>query len=163
MNNFDYARASNVADAVRMIAADPAAKFIAGGTNLVDLMKENVARPSRLIDITHLPLREVDETQYGGLRIGALSPITTSPITRRSRRAIRVGQQVILAGVPRNCAIRPRPAATFRSARCPTSDTTTPCNNASWPAAARDRRLQSYARDLGASEHCVARIPPTCA
>ena len=52
MNNFDYSRASDVADAVRQIAADPAARFIAGGTNLIDLVKENVARPSRLIDIT---------------------------------------------------------------------------------------------------------------
>ena len=45
MNNFGYTRASDVADAVRQIAADPVAKFIAGGTNLIDLMKENVARP----------------------------------------------------------------------------------------------------------------------
>ena len=74
MNNFEYARASDVADAVRRIAADPAAKFIAGGTNLIDLMKENVARPSRLIDITHLPLDKIEETQDGGLRIGALVP-----------------------------------------------------------------------------------------
>ena len=74
MNNFGYTRASDVADAVRQIAADPAAKFIAGGTNLIDLMKENVARPSRLIDITHLPLNKIEETQDGGLRIGALVP-----------------------------------------------------------------------------------------
>ena len=63
-----------MADAVRQIAADPAAKFIAGGTNLIDLMKEHVARPSRLIDITHLPLNDVEETEDGGLRIGALVP-----------------------------------------------------------------------------------------
>src|SRR6266699_3950059 len=74
MNNFGYARASDVADAVRQIAADPGAKFIAGGTNLIDLMKENVARPSRLIDITHLPRNKIEETQDGGLRIGALVP-----------------------------------------------------------------------------------------
>jgi xanthine dehydrogenase YagS FAD-binding subunit len=74
MNNFGYTRASDVADAVRQIAADPGAKFIAGGTNLIDLMKENVARPSRLIDITHLPLNNIEETQDGGLRIGALVP-----------------------------------------------------------------------------------------
>src|SRR5712671_6543340 len=74
MINFGYTRASDVADAVRQIAADPAAKFIAGGTNLIDLMKENVARPSRLIDITHLPLDKIEETRDGGLRIGALVP-----------------------------------------------------------------------------------------
>ena len=74
MINFEYARASDVADAVRQIAADPEAKFIAGGTNLIDLMKYDVARPMRLIDITHLPLKTVEETASGGLRIGALVP-----------------------------------------------------------------------------------------
>ncbi len=74
MINFEYARASDVADAVRQITADPEAKFIAGGTNLIDLMKYDVARPMRLIDITHLPLKAVEETASGGLRIGALVP-----------------------------------------------------------------------------------------
>src|SRR5262249_26972511 len=74
MINFQYSRASNVADAVRQIAADPKARFIAGGTNLIDLMKEEVERPSRLIDITHLPLKAVEETAERGLRIGALVP-----------------------------------------------------------------------------------------
>src|SRR5262245_4329288 len=74
MINFQYTRASNVADAVRQIAANPTAKFIAGGTNLVDLMKMDVERPSRLIDISQLPLKTEDETADGGLRIGALVP-----------------------------------------------------------------------------------------
>src|SRR5580692_11801207 len=60
--NFHYARATDIADAVRQIAADPQAKFIAGGTNLVDLMKYGVERPLRLIDITRLPLKTVEET-----------------------------------------------------------------------------------------------------
>jgi xanthine dehydrogenase YagS FAD-binding subunit len=74
MINFEYARASDVADAVRQIAGDPGAKFIAGGTNLIDLMKEDVERPSRLIDISRLPLNRVEETTDGGVRIGALVP-----------------------------------------------------------------------------------------
>jgi xanthine dehydrogenase YagS FAD-binding subunit len=74
MIDFEYARANDVADAVRQMAADPKAKFIAGGTNLVDLMKEDVERPSRLIDISRLPLKTVEETGDGGLRIGALVP-----------------------------------------------------------------------------------------
>ena len=45
MNNFQYSRATDVADAIRLLAADPAAKLIAGGTNLIDLMKEDVERP----------------------------------------------------------------------------------------------------------------------
>jgi xanthine dehydrogenase YagS FAD-binding subunit len=74
MNPFHYIRASDVADAIRQIAADPAAKFIAGGTNLIDLMKYDVEHPARLVDISRLPLRSVEETPAGGLRIGALVP-----------------------------------------------------------------------------------------
>jgi xanthine dehydrogenase YagS FAD-binding subunit len=74
MINFQYARATDVADAVLQIAADPAAKFIAGGTNIIDLMKYDVERPVRLIDITHLPLKTIEETSNGVLRIGALVP-----------------------------------------------------------------------------------------
>src|SRR5271166_1212790 len=74
MINFQYARATDVADGVRQIAADLTARFIAGGTNLVDLMKEDVERPSRLIDISRLPLTSIEETPGGGLRIGALVP-----------------------------------------------------------------------------------------
>ena len=74
MINFAYTRASDVADAVRLIAGDPSAKFIAGGTNLLDLMKEDVERPSRLIDISRLPLNKIEETADGGVRIGALVP-----------------------------------------------------------------------------------------
>ena len=62
MINFQYARANDVADAVRQIAADRNAKFIAGGTNLIDLMKEDVERPARLIDISRLPLDKIEET-----------------------------------------------------------------------------------------------------
>jgi xanthine dehydrogenase YagS FAD-binding subunit len=74
MINFQYARATDVADAVRRIVGDPGAKFIAGGTNLVDLMKEDVERPSQLIDISRLPLKDIEETADGGLRIGAMVP-----------------------------------------------------------------------------------------
>lgn len=74
MINFDYTKASDVADAVRQMAADPAARLIAGGTNLLDLMKYEVQSPSRLIDISRLPLKTVEETAGGGLRIGALVP-----------------------------------------------------------------------------------------
>ena len=61
MINFQYSRATDVADAVRQIAADPEAKFIAGGTNLIDLMKYEVEHPARLIDISRLPLNQVEE------------------------------------------------------------------------------------------------------
>ncbi len=72
MINFQYTRAANLADAVQQIAADPAAKFIAGGTNLIDLMRGDVERPTRLIDISRLPLTKGEETDAGGVRLGAL-------------------------------------------------------------------------------------------
>ena len=59
MNRFSYLRAASVEEAVREVAGDPTARFIAGGTNLIDLMKYNVERPDRLIDITHLPPEEL--------------------------------------------------------------------------------------------------------
>jgi xanthine dehydrogenase YagS FAD-binding subunit len=72
MISFQYSRASDVADAVRQMAESPSSKFIAGGTNLVDLMKMDVERPSKLIDVSKLPLNKVEETPGGGLRVGAL-------------------------------------------------------------------------------------------
>lgn len=72
MNAFSYTRADGVATAVRERASEETAKFIAGGTNLIDLMKENVERPTRLIDITRIPLSTIAETERGGLRLGAL-------------------------------------------------------------------------------------------
>ncbi|MEZ0171253.1 xanthine dehydrogenase family protein subunit M [Microvirga sp. TS319] len=74
MINFQLSRAADLGDALRQIAADPDAKFIAGGTNILDLMKYDVERPRRLVDISHLPLRAVEETPSGGLHIGALVP-----------------------------------------------------------------------------------------
>jgi xanthine dehydrogenase YagS FAD-binding subunit len=74
MIGFHYSRAGDVADAVRLMSASPGAKFIAGGTNLVDLMKMDVEQPSQLIDVSKLPLNKVEPTTDGGLRIGALVP-----------------------------------------------------------------------------------------
>src|SRR5262249_18461115 len=72
MNPFSYTRATDIAGAVSEAAASGAAKFIAGGTNLIDLMKENIIHPDRLIDITHLPLNRIEDAGDGGLRLGAL-------------------------------------------------------------------------------------------
>ncbi|MGI4778285.1 MAG: FAD binding domain-containing protein [Janthinobacterium lividum] len=72
MNRFEYAKAHDPAQAVRL-AATPGARFLAGGTNLVDLLKENVERPGTVIDIRRLPLSGIEESSAGGLRIGALA------------------------------------------------------------------------------------------
>ncbi len=98
MINFDYARASDLADAVRLIAAEPGAKLIAGGTNLIDLMKVDVERPTRLIDITRLPLKSVEETAEGGLRIGALVPNTDLAYHPLVEQRYPVLASAILAG-----------------------------------------------------------------
>ena len=162
MNNFDYARVSNVADAVRMIAADPGAKFIAGGTNLIDLMKENVARPSRLIDITRLPLKQVDETQYGGLRIGALVPNSDLAYHPQISARYPLLASTILAGASsqlRNMASTG--GNLLQRTRCfYFYDTTTPCNKREPGSgcSAIDGLNRGHAI-LGTSQHCIAVHP----
>jgi xanthine dehydrogenase YagS FAD-binding subunit len=96
--NFDYIKARDVGDAVKQIGADPNARFIAGGTNLIDLIKENVARPTRLIDITGLPLTEIEETDAGGLRIGALVPNSDLAYDERIKKDYPLLSSAILAG-----------------------------------------------------------------
>ncbi len=72
MNNFQYSRATDTDSALKIISGDAAhSRFLAGGTNLVDLMRERIEQPQTVIDITRLPLSEVEERD-GGLRIGAM-------------------------------------------------------------------------------------------
>jgi xanthine dehydrogenase YagS FAD-binding subunit len=71
MNRFDYVRPNTVADAIQALRT-PASKVLAGGTNLVDLMKYDVDRPAFVIDINRLPLKDISVTADGGLRVGAL-------------------------------------------------------------------------------------------
>ncbi|WP_213775035.1 xanthine dehydrogenase family protein subunit M [Bradyrhizobium sp. dw_78] len=98
MNRFDYVRAESVADAVKALAAVPDARALAGGTNLVDLMKYDVAKPSRIVDINRLPLKAIEETPSGGLRIGAL--VTNSDLAWDPRVVKRYAllASAILAG-----------------------------------------------------------------
>jgi xanthine dehydrogenase YagS FAD-binding subunit len=98
MINFDYVKARDVGDAIKQIGGHPNARFIAGGTNLIDLMKENVARPTRLIDITGLPLTEMKETAAGGLRIGALVPNSDLAYDERIKTRYPLLSSAILAG-----------------------------------------------------------------
>lgn len=72
MIEFQYVRATDVSDALRQMAGDQTAKLIAGGTNLLDLMKLHIERPTTLVDITRLPLDQVERSSSGGLIIGAL-------------------------------------------------------------------------------------------
>jgi xanthine dehydrogenase YagS FAD-binding subunit len=162
MINFQYARASDVADAVRLIATDPAAKFIAGGTNLIDLMKEDVERPSRLIDISRLPLKSVESTPEGGLRIGALVPNSDLayhpliaeryPILGSALLAGASAQLRNMASVGGNLLQRTRCAYFY--------DTATPCNkrepNSGCSAINGLNRGHAI---LGTSDACIATHP----
>ncbi|MEV4755498.1 xanthine dehydrogenase family protein subunit M [Micromonospora sp. NPDC049559] len=73
MRPISYSRVADVATAVGVVTADPESKFLAGGTNQVDLLRIYVEQPARLVDINDLPLREIEERPDGGLRIGALA------------------------------------------------------------------------------------------
>jgi xanthine dehydrogenase YagS FAD-binding subunit len=162
MINFQYARANDVADAVRRIAAEPTAKFIAGGTNLVDLMKEDVERPSRLIDITHLPLKAVEETSNGGLRIGALVPNSDLAYHPLIAERYPMLASALLAGASaqlRNMASTG--GNLLQRTRCYYFyDTATPCNKrepgSGCSAIAGLNRMHAV---LGASESCIATHP----
>jgi xanthine dehydrogenase YagS FAD-binding subunit len=162
MINFQYSRASNVADAVRQMAASPGAKFVAGGTNLVDLMKMDVEKPAKLIDVTRLPLDKVEETPGGGLRIGALvrnSDLAYHPVVERrypvlsSALLAGASQQLRnMASVGGNLLQRTRCAYFY--------DTATPCNKrqpgSGCSAIGGVNRMNAI---LGTSEACIAVHP----
>ena len=162
MNGFEYTRAVDIVDAVRQIAADPAAKFIAGGTNLIDLMKENVARPSRLIDITRLPLDKIEETTVGGLRIGALVPNSDLAYHPRIEARYPVLSSAILAGASQQLRNMASTGGNLlQRTRCLYFyDTSTPCNKrepgSGCSAIGGINRMHAI---LGTSEHCIATHP----
>jgi xanthine dehydrogenase YagS FAD-binding subunit len=162
MINFAYVRADDVSDAVRMISADPGAKFIAGGTNLVDLMKEHVERPSRLIDISRLPLRQVEETAEGGLRIGALVPNSDLAYHPLIEQRYPLLASAILAGASQQLRNMASTGGNLlQRTRCAYFyDTVTPCNKrepgSGCSAIGGINRNHAI---FGASEHCIATHP----
>lgn len=162
MNNFQYSRAGDVTDAVRQSAADGSAKFIAGGTNLIDLMKYGVEQPARLVDISHLPLREVEKTPDGGLRIGALVPNSDLAWHPQVKDRYPLLSSAILAGAStqlRNMATTG--GNLLQRTRCLYFyDVATPCNKrkpgAGCSAIGGLNRINAI---LGASETCIATHP----
>ena len=130
MINFQYARAHDVADAVRQIAGDPNAKFVAGGTNLIDLMKMDVERPTKVIDITRLPLNEVEDTPSGGLRIGALVRNTDLAYHPLVQQRYPVLASAIMAGASQQLRNMASTGGNLlQRTRCTYFyDTATPCN-----------------------------------
>ena len=162
MNRFDYIRADTIADAVAALAGSPGAKALAGGTNLVDLMKYDVATPSRVVDINRLPLKAIEDTADGGLRIGAL--VTNSDLAWHPQIAKRYPllSSAILAGA----SAQLRNAATtggnlLQRTRCYYFyDTSTPCNKrapgSGCSAIGGVNRIHAI---LGASDACIAVHP----
>jgi xanthine dehydrogenase YagS FAD-binding subunit len=162
MINFQYARPNDVADAVRQIAADPAAKFIAGGTNLIDLMKDDVERPTRLIDISRLPLNKIEETAAGGLRIGALVPNSDLAYHPLVAQRYPVLASAILAGASaqlRNMASTG--GNLLQRTRCYYFyDTATPCNKREpGSGCSAIKGLNRMHAILGTSDACIATHP----
>lgn len=162
MMNFSYTRAETVAEAIAAVAGDPAARFIAGGTNLVDLMKYDVMKPERLVDITRLPLREIEATDAGGLRIGALVPNSDLAYDARVQRDYPLLASAILAGA----SAQLRNAATtggnlLQRTRCYYFyDVATPCNKREpGSGCAAKTGVNRVNAILGTSEACIATHP----
>ena len=162
MNRFGYVRPQSVSEAVQALAAEPGARVIAGGTNLVDLMKYDVARPTRLVDIGRLPLDRIEDTEGGGLRIGALVSNSAVAYDERVEHRYPLLASAILAGASPQL----RNAATtggnlLQRTRCYYFyDAGTPCNKrdpgSGCPAVDGVNRIHAI---LGASPHCVATHP----
>lgn len=162
MREFGYQRAFDVPGAVALLGADPDARFLGGGTNLVDLMKAGVERPALLIDVRELPLDRIETTDDGGLRIGATvtnSDLAAHPEVRRRYPALA---QAVLAGASgqlRNMATVG--GNLLQRTRCGYyADLAKPCNKrvpgSGCPAIEGEHHNHAI---LGASEHCVAVHP----
>ncbi|GAA4791525.1 MULTISPECIES: xanthine dehydrogenase family protein subunit M [Streptomyces] len=162
MRPHGYVRARSVADALAAHAAHPGARYLAGGTNLVDLMKLGVVRPTVLIDVRRLPLDRVEETAGGGLLVGATvrnSDLAAHPLVRSRYPAL---SQALLSGASGQL----RNAATtagnlLQRTRCGYfQDVSKPCNKrepgSGCPAVEGSHRELAV---LGHSPHCVATHP----
>jgi xanthine dehydrogenase YagS FAD-binding subunit len=162
MINFEYSRATGVADAVRLVGDDPKAKFIAGGTNLIDLMKADVERPTRVIDISRLPLNIVEATAGGGVRVGALVSnfdLAYHPLIEKRYPLL---SSAILAGASQQLRNMASTGGNLlQRTRCSYFyDIITPCNKrepgSGCSAVSGLNRMHAI---LGASEDCVATHP----
>ncbi len=162
MNNFSYARARDVNNAVNEIAAHDKSKFIAGGTNLLDLMKYNVMRPAHLVDITPLSLNKIEEREDGGLRLGALCTNADTAYNPQVEKRYPLLSSAILAGAsPQLRNMATDGGNLLQRTRCYYFyDTATPCNKrepgTGCPAINGFNRIHAI---LGTSEHCIATHP----
>jgi xanthine dehydrogenase YagS FAD-binding subunit len=158
MTPFRYERASDVAEACAS-AAEPSAKFIAGGTNLIDLMKLQIETPAQLVDIGRLPLAGIEETPEGGLRIGARVTNSALAVDMRVRRAYPLLSQAILAGASTQLRNKATTGGNLlQRTRCPYFyDTTKPCNKRmAGSGCAALNGLNRMNAVVGVSDACIA-------
>ena len=162
MKAFTYERPSTVRDAARLAADRPNAKFIAGGTNLLDLMKLQVETPATLIDVNRLPLDKVEATPEGGLRIGALVRNSDLAADPRVRKDYAVLSKALLAGASGQLRNKATTAGNLlQRTRCYYFyDTSKPCNKrepgSGCSAIGGFNRIMAV---LGTSDACIATNP----
>ncbi|GIU81637.1 MAG: xanthine dehydrogenase family protein subunit M [Acidobacteria bacterium] len=162
MKPFKFKRASSVSEAIEELAKNPQAKFIAGGTNILDLMKEGVESPTELVDISRLPLAQIRTLPNGNLSIGALARNTETANHQIIRQKYPLLAQAILSGASqqiRNMATNG--GNLMQRTRCPYFyDISMPCNkrNPGSGCAALEGLNRTHAV-IGWSEKCVAVYP----
>ena len=162
MRPFKYTRANDTDAAVRAMTANPNAKFLAGGTNILDLMKEDVERPNELVDLTRLKLADIKTAPNGGVTIGALATNTDTANHPLIRKNYPLLTQAIIAGASgqlRNMATNG--GNLMQRTRCQYFyDTAMPCNKREPGSGCGAREgLNRIHAIFGWSEKCVATYP----
>ncbi|MEW6371859.1 MAG: xanthine dehydrogenase family protein subunit M [Pseudomonadota bacterium] len=162
MKAFTYQRARTPAEAAQAAERTPGARFIAGGTNLLDLMKLEIETPPHLIDVNHLGLNRIEATPQGGLRIGAQVLNVDLASDARIRRDYGVLARALLAGASAQLRNKATTAGNLlQRTRCPYFyDTAQPCNKRA-PGSGCSA-IGGYNRNhaiVGHSEACIATHP----
>ncbi|MBR1295678.1 xanthine dehydrogenase family protein subunit M [Bradyrhizobium sp. AUGA SZCCT0042] len=162
MRSFTYERANSPAEAAAAAARQQGAKFIAGGTNLLDLMKLEIETPAHLIDVNRLGLDKIEPTADGGLRVGALVRNTDLAADERVRRDYGVLSGALLAGASGQLRNKATTAGNLlQRTRCPYFyDTNQPCNKRQpGSGCSAIGGLSRQHAVIGASEACIATHP----
>jgi len=162
MRPFTYSRAASVEEAASTAAATQGARFIAGGTNLLDLMKLQIETPTHLIDVNHLGLDRIEPTAEGGLRIGAMVRNTDLAADKVVRRDYAVLSRALLAGASGQLRNKATTGGNLlQRTRCPYFyDTRMPCNKR--VPGSGCGALKGMSRSLailGTSDACIAQHP----
>lgn len=162
MRPFTYERAADAAAAVKAAAETPNSKFLAGGTNLLDLMKLEIETPTHLIDVGRLPMAKVEDTADGGLKIGAMATNSHVAADARVRSRYPVLTQAIVAGGSAQLRNKATTGGNLmQRTRCAYFyDTSKPCNKrAPGSGCGALEGLNRNSAIFGASHACIATNP----